>query len=277
VNRPRELRRLLDLGASGVITDRPDLLAPLLQAHDGGGLVGPDGLLDPDRFDLQGHRGAAGLRPENTLPAMEAALDLLVTTLEVDVVLSADGVAMATHEPWVDPKLCRRLDGRPYGRGDRVLVHEASAGQIQQTFACDRLPAGPPQANDPGLSPVAVAFARAEGLAHPYVMPTLTQIVDFARAYADHYRFGEGAGHPDARRRAANAERVHFSVEVKTTPRHPDRTAAPEEVVRAVAGAVEAYGLQARTTVQSFGLGVLEIVGSELPTVRRAYLVRRIP
>ncbi len=42
-------------------------------------------------YDLQGHRGARGLRPENTLPAFEAALDLLVTTLEADVHLTADG------------------------------------------------------------------------------------------------------------------------------------------------------------------------------------------
>lgn len=277
VNRPRELRRLLQLGASGVITDRPDLLAPLLEAHEGGSLVGPDGLLDPARFDLQGHRGARGLRPENTLPAMEAALDLLVTTLEMDVVLSRDGVAMVTHEPWVHPKLCRRLDGLSYRRGDRVLVVEHAAAEIQGTFACDRLHAGSPQVNDPALSPVAVVFAASEGLEHPYVMPTLTQVLDFVRAYQEHYRSGAGASHPDAARRAANAERVRFSVEVKTSPRRPARTAPPEEAVRSVAGVVEAYRLEARATVQSFDPRALEVVDEEFPSIRRAFLFRRAP
>lgn len=274
VDEARELRRLLELGAAGVITDRPDLLVPLVEAHGGGGLVGPDGLLDPARFDLQAHRGACGLRPENTLPSMEAALDLLVTTLEMDVGLTADGVAIVGHEPWVAPKLCRRLDGRAYRRSDRVLVREQTAGQIQETFVCDRLRRGLPQVNNPALSPVAVDFARSEGLAHPYVMPTLAQVFDFTRAYAEHYRSGEGAAHPDAERRAASARRVRFSVEVKADP---GRTAAPVEIVRAVAGVVEAHGLEHRTDVQSFDLRALEVLAEEYPSIRRAYLFRRGP
>lgn len=277
VNRAGKVQRLLEAGASGVITDRPDRVAPLLEAHDGGSLLGSDGLLDPDRFDLQGHRGAGGLRPENTLPAMEAALDLLVTTLEVDVVLSADGIPMVTHERRVAPKLCRRLDGRAYRRRDRVLVEGQSAGQIQETFVCDRLHAGPPQSNDPDLSPVAVAFARREALTHPYVMPTLAQVLDFASAYGEYYRTGEGVVHPDAARRAANAGRVRFSVEVKADPRRPERTAVTEEVVRAVVGLVEARGLERRASVQSFDPRTLAVLAEQHPSIRRAYLFRRAP
>ncbi len=40
---------------------------------------------DPPAFDLQGHRGARGLYPENSLPGFEAALALGVTTLEMDL------------------------------------------------------------------------------------------------------------------------------------------------------------------------------------------------
>jgi glycerophosphoryl diester phosphodiesterase len=274
VNRPKELRRLLELGATGVITDRPDLMVPHLETHDGGRLVGSDGLLDPARFDVQAHRGACGLRPENTLPSMEAALDLLVTTLEMDVGLTADGVVMVGHEPWVAPKLCRRVDGRAFRRSDRVLVRELTASEVQETFVCDRMRFGLPQANDPALSPVAVAFASREGLVHPYVVPTLAQVFDFTRAYAEHYRSGVGAAHPDAVRRAANARRVRFSVEVKA---ETDRTAAPEEIVRAVAGVVEAHGLEHRTDVQSFDPRALEVLGEEYPSIRRAYLFRRVP
>ena len=39
-------------------------------------------------FDKQGHRGCRGLMPENTIPAMIRALDLGVTTLEMDVVIT---------------------------------------------------------------------------------------------------------------------------------------------------------------------------------------------
>jgi glycerophosphoryl diester phosphodiesterase len=50
-------------------------------------------------FDLQGHRGARGLAPENTLAAFRTAIELGVSTLELDVHLSADGVPMVTHDP----------------------------------------------------------------------------------------------------------------------------------------------------------------------------------
>jgi glycerophosphoryl diester phosphodiesterase len=50
-------------------------------------------------FDLQGHRGARGLAPENTMPAFERALELGVTTLELDIGVSADGVVVISHDP----------------------------------------------------------------------------------------------------------------------------------------------------------------------------------
>src|SRR5262249_19692882 len=50
-------------------------------------------------FDLQGHRGARGRKPENTLPSFEAALDAGVTPIETDIHLPADGVPVLTHDP----------------------------------------------------------------------------------------------------------------------------------------------------------------------------------
>ena len=41
----------------------------------------------PKDFDIQGHRGARGLKAENTLPGFEVALDLGVSTLEFDLTL----------------------------------------------------------------------------------------------------------------------------------------------------------------------------------------------
>ena len=48
-------------------------------------------------FDLQGHRGARGLAPENTLPAFERALAIGVTTLELDVAITRDGVLVISQ------------------------------------------------------------------------------------------------------------------------------------------------------------------------------------
>ena len=52
----------------------------------------------PPRFDLQAHRGGAGLAPENSLLAFDRALALGVTTLECDVHVSRDGVPVLSHE-----------------------------------------------------------------------------------------------------------------------------------------------------------------------------------
>ncbi|HXH30059.1 MAG TPA: glycerophosphodiester phosphodiesterase family protein [Bacteriovoracaceae bacterium] len=57
-------------------------------------------------FDWQGHRGARGLVPENTIEAMEEALKYPVTTLELDVVVSADHKLIVSHDPYVEPEIC---------------------------------------------------------------------------------------------------------------------------------------------------------------------------
>jgi glycerophosphoryl diester phosphodiesterase len=62
-------------------------------------------------FDLQGHRGARGLAPENTLPAFERALALGVTTLELDVAITSDGVLVIHHDSTLNPDLTRDSNG----------------------------------------------------------------------------------------------------------------------------------------------------------------------
>ncbi|MBW2261797.1 MAG: esterase-like activity of phytase family protein, partial [Deltaproteobacteria bacterium] len=267
VNAPGRMRALIELGVDGIITDRPDVLRGVLDED------GPP----PRPFDLQGHRGARGLRPENTLPSMEAALDHLATTLETDAVVSADGVPMLNHDPHVEPWKCRRADGAPH---DGVLIKDLEAAEIQAAFVCDvLLPDRPAQENDPALSPVSAAFAQEKDLGHVYVMPTLEQLLQFAGFYADWYASGPGEQHPEAKSRAANARQVRFNVEVKLNPRAQfrDLTAGPVKSARAVAGAIVKAGLQSRTSIQSFELGSLLVVQEEHPQIRTACLFGDFP
>src|SRR3954452_15227977 len=64
------------------------------------------------RFNLQGHRGARGLRPENTLPSFEVAFDLGVTSIETDVHLTRDGVPVLFHDERISARLCRQRRGQ---------------------------------------------------------------------------------------------------------------------------------------------------------------------
>ena len=58
-------------------------------------------------FDWQGHRGARGLAPENTIPAFLKALEFPIKTLEMDVVISADSQIVVSHEPWMSATICQ--------------------------------------------------------------------------------------------------------------------------------------------------------------------------
>ena len=69
--------------------------------------------LAPPAFDLQGHRGCRGLMPENTVPAFLKALDLGVTTLELDVVISKDRQVVVSHEPYFNSAFSIAPNGVP--------------------------------------------------------------------------------------------------------------------------------------------------------------------
>jgi glycerophosphoryl diester phosphodiesterase len=286
VNDPAQMLDQLELGVDGLISDSPDVLYDVVAAYDadGDGVAGdyllPDGLIDPERFDAQGHRGGRNLRPENTLPAMEVALDELMTTLETDNGVTADGVAVLDHDPLIQSEKCRRADGAPYGTQDEVLVRDLTLAEIQSTFVCDRLLEGrPDQTNDRALSPVTVAFAQSRGLLDPYVLPSTQQLFDFVEFYEAYYTDGPGAAAPDAELRARNAARVRFNIETKRNPRSEfvDRTVGPEEFVTAVAGVIAGNGLQARADVQSFDFSTLLEVHRRFPDIRTVALFGDFP
>jgi glycerophosphoryl diester phosphodiesterase len=81
-------------------------------------------------LDIQGHRGARGLMPENTIPAFLRALDEGVTTLELDVVISSDNQVVVSHETYMSAGICTKPDGTA------VEVSEAQNFNIyQMTYA----------------------------------------------------------------------------------------------------------------------------------------------
>lgn len=64
-------------------------------------------------INIQGHRGARGLYPENTIIAFIEAVKLGVNTLEMDVVISKDLQVVVSHEPWMNDQFCSRPDDIP--------------------------------------------------------------------------------------------------------------------------------------------------------------------
>ena len=204
----------------------------------------PDSTRRPDGFDLQGHRGARGLVPENTIPAFRRALELGVTTLEMDVVVSADGVVVVSHEPWMASNKCLGPDGAPLpegeGRGHRI--YEMSYEQIAD-YDCGR---------------TLEDFPEQASVSAP--KPRLRDVLDRAETYVDTHDRGP----------------VFYNIETKSRPEwdgtlHPE----PETLVRRVLAVVTAADVAPRTTIQSFDPRTLEATHRQNATVRTALLIGR--
>tara|TARA_R110002049_G_scaffold73909_10_gene190931 strand:+ start:4119 stop:5882 length:1764 start_codon:yes stop_codon:yes gene_type:complete len=74
-------------------------------------------------FELQGHRGARGLSPENTMQAFEKALNLGVNTIELDVVISKDKKVVVSHEPWLNEEITLDFKGNRITKEDAVTFN----------------------------------------------------------------------------------------------------------------------------------------------------------
>ncbi len=191
-------------------------------------------------FDLQGHRGARGLAPENTLLAFARALSIGVTSLEMDAGLTRDGVVVIIHDRRLNPDIARGAGGR-WLTGRPPLVRELTVRELQR-FDVGRIRPGtdysrsfPDQRREDGVR-----------------IPTLAEVFELAR-------------------RARNTE-VRFNVETKLSPEAPDETAPPEEFARALIAVVREHGMAARTMIQSFDWRTLAIVQKEAPEIATSYL-----
>ena len=280
-NDPTRMKQIIALHVDGLISDRPDLLQQALaEARKTDPAI-------PADFDVEGHRGGRGLRPENTLPAFEAGLDNLISTIETDTGVTSDKHSIIWHDQFLNPESCRRADGKPYDYATAVWHRDATLAELQATFICDKLhPKFTDQRNDLTLSPAAVAFAAQEHLASPYTPITVDQLFRFAAFYSEFYRSGPGHNHPDAARRAANAAQVHFNLETKILP-FPDggaskprgndepttnHTVDPQTFVTTLCGAITRAHMESRSDVQSFDFRTLQLVEEQFPKIQTVYL-----
>jgi glycerophosphoryl diester phosphodiesterase len=170
-------------------------------------------------FDLQGHRGARGLAPENTLTAFERALAIGVSTLELDVGISADGVPVIVHDIALNPAVTRDE------RGQWI-----TASPLVQSLTLEAL-----QRFDVGRLDPASAYARPFARQVPNDgerIPTLASLL--------------------ARVKSHGATQVRFNIETKIDPMRPADTADPDTLVKAILDTVREAGMLERMTLQSF-------------------------
>lgn len=226
-------------------------------------------------FNLQGHRGARGLKPENTLPAFEVAFDVGVTTIETDLHLTRDGVPILIHDASVRPPLCRRLAGSAGADPScRPLVSTLTVSELR----CYRADGNPDPVRfagqDARVTPLAQLYAERVPM-HPYALPTLSDLFAFTHAYAG--EMGARAGKTDRQRQ--RAQHLHFDLELKRVPFYPEVMgdsfdgSAPALLEERVVNTIREANLVERTVVRSFDHRCVRAVRQLEPRLMTAVLV----
>ena len=227
----------------------------------------------PAGFDVQGHRGARGLKPENTLPAFETALDLGVTTLELDLHFTADGTVVIWHDDSIGNEKCG-LDADAateapdpdslIRQGEALLISQLTFDQIK-AYRCDRNPDAddfPEQNNEP--TPLA---------GDNYQIVSLEELFQFVAEYGQ-----SDLKNPEQQ---ANAAQVQFNVETK---RRRDRPGAiddgfdgenPGPFELEILRLIDAYEVSERSIIQSFDHRSLWAIRSVNESLRLAALTSR--
>jgi glycerophosphoryl diester phosphodiesterase len=191
-------------------------------------------------FDLQGHRGARGLAPENTLAAFETALSIGVTTLELDLAMTKDNVLVVSHDRTLNQDHTRGPDGKFLER-EGPAIRSLTLAEIQR-YDVGRLKPGSAYA-------ASLPEQRAVDGAR---IPALAELFDLVRR--------------------AGAEHVRFNIETKITPTSGAETPDPETFAAAFARAVREAGLTARVSLQSFDWRTLAALKRIAPDIERVCL-----
>ncbi len=226
-------------------------------------------------FDLQGHRGARALHPENTLPSFEAALDAGVRSMETDVHLTRDGVGVLYHDPLLCNPPCRLLrQGLAASSAMPPLVSGLTLDDLRG-YCADGNP-DPSRFPDQSatVTPLAAIFAEQHGL-HPYSIPTLEELLRFTAAYAGD--LGLRAGKSEVQRQRAQS--VLFDLELKRVPFHPETIndrydgTSPGLLEKCIVETVRRAGVTARTTVRSFDHRCVRLLRKMEPRLTGAVLI----
>ncbi len=196
------------------------------------------------RFDFEAHRGGRGLMPENTIPAMKNAIDLGVTTLEMDVVISKDGKVVVSHDPFFSDVITTTPDGK-------FLTKQEASEHLLYQINYDSI-----RKYDVGIKPHP-DFPRQKKIA--VYKPLLSQLIDSTEAYAK-----------------SKNHTIRYNIEVKSNEkfdsiRHP----APQAFAELLMQVLQEKNILDRTTIQSFDVRPLQYLHKTYPAATLSYLVEK--
>ena len=191
-------------------------------------------------LDLQGHRGARGLAPENSLAGFELAIQQGVTTLELDIAITRDGVLVIHHDLELNPNHTRDAQGRWLDKSSPPIFHMTWNEVLGYDIGRIK----------PGTS-YARQFPEQQA-ADGTRVPRLADL--FARV------------------KALGNERVRFAIETKVRPDSPGHTLPPEPFATAVVNEIRQAGMTSRVQIMSFDWRTLQVVQRIAPEIPTVYL-----
>ena len=195
-------------------------------------------------FDLQGHRGARGFHPENTIPAFIDAVNRGVRTLELDVVVSKDSQLVVSHEPFLNHSICLDSTGKAITKANEKNwnIYLMTTAQLRK---CDCGSLGNPE--------------FAEQKKQKTGKPALTNAIRAIEAYAKN----------------RNIRPLFYNIEIKSRPEwdskyHP----VPKEFARLLFKNLSKLNVLHRTFIQSFDVRALQEFKKINPQSKLVLLVR---
>lgn len=197
----------------------------------------------PMSFDWQGHRGCRGLMPENTIPAMLHAVDLGVTTLEMDAVITKDSQVILSHDPFFNHAITTKPDGSVVKESEEksLTIYKMTYNEVSQfDVGMKAYPKFPQQKK--------IKAAK----------PRLSDVIDSVEAYTS----------------AKKLPLKFYNIETKSKPAsdnifHP----APAEFVELIMQVIKEKKTEARTIIQSFDVRTLQYLHQNYPDIKTALLV----
>lgn len=192
-------------------------------------------------IQIYGHRGARGLSPENSIPGYKTALAIGVDFVDMDVHLTKDKIIVVTHDFTLNPNLTRDKNGNWIDAANPPLIKDLDFKTLRQYDIGRLKPDTEYGKNFPLQFPVDGTH-----------IPSLQQVIKYVKKTA--------------------GNKVHFQVEIKTDPLHPELSFEPKVIAKETVDMLKKEGVDNRTELQAFDWRVLREVQKLDRRIATAYL-----
>lgn len=194
-------------------------------------------------FSTEAHRGGRGLMPENTIPAMIHAIDLGVTTLEMDIHVSSDAKVLLSHDHYINPQFILDPTGNEIPDRDdkKYILYEMKYEEIRKYDAGSKINPKFPQ-----QKPVKT------------FIPLLEELIDSVQSHI----------------KQDGKKQVFYNIETKSAPGgdnilHPE----PEKFIDLLVGVLKKKNVIQWAVIQSFDVRTLQVLNRKYPDIKTSFLI----